>query len=123
MGQGYLNNLEVVWETLENIEGDTVFVDHQLSPVQPDDGAGAGGPMSPDKDHLLAMTLQSEDEALCNKEREWQNFKEKHLGDTEGLSDSELAVRLQEAENAAAEEERKVGAGSSVDAQGQGQAI
>ena len=85
--QGFLNNLEVVWETLENIEGDTVFVDHQLSPVQPDDGAGAGGPMSPDKDHLLAMTLQSEDEALCNKEREWQNFKEKHLGDTEGLSE------------------------------------
>ena len=85
--QGFLNNLEVVWETLENIEGDTVFVDHQLSPVQPDDGAGAGGPMSPDNDHLLAMTLQSEDEALCNKEREWQNFKEKHLGDTEGLSE------------------------------------
>merc|ERR1719458_785046 len=99
--------MDVVWETLENIEGDTVFVNHQLTPVHPDVEAGAGAG-SPDRDHLLAMSLQQEDEAQRNKEREWQDFKEKHLGDTEGLSDSELAARLQEAENAAAEEERQV---------------
>jgi len=119
--QGFLNNIDVVWETLENIEGDTVFVNHQLSPVQPDSGAGAGGG-SPDGDHLLAMSLQQADEAQRHKEREWQDFKEKHLGDTEGLSDSELAARLQEAENAAAEEERQGGAegGGHRAVQGQG---
>merc|ERR1719233_2632735 len=102
--QGFLNNIDVVWETLENIEGDTVFVNHQLSPVQSDAGAGAHD------DHLLAMSLQHADEAQRHKEREWQNFKEKHFGDTGGLlSDSELAARLQETENAAAEEERLVG--------------
>ena len=84
--QGFLHQLDVVWETLENIEGDTVFVDHQLNPVQPHAEAGAGGG-SPDQDHLLAMSLQKEDEAQRDKDREWQNFKEKHLGNTEGLTE------------------------------------
>ena len=84
--QGFLHQLDVVWETLENIEGDTEFVDHQFNPVQPDAEAGASG-TSADQDHLLAMTLQQEDEAQCTKDREWQNFKDKHLGDTEGLSE------------------------------------
>ena len=57
--QGFLHQLDVVWETLENIEGDTVFVDHQLNPVQPDAEAGAGGG-SPDQDHLLANHVSSE---------------------------------------------------------------
>jgi len=108
--QGFLNNLEVVWETLENIEGDTEFLDHQFNQVQPEAEAGAGG-TSADQDHLLAMTLQREDEAQCHKDRQWQDFKEKHLGDTEGLTDEQLAARLQEAENVAAEEERQEGAG------------
>eukprot|EP00090_Calanus_glacialis_P020217 TRINITY_DN3109_c0_g1_i2.p1 TRINITY_DN3109_c0_g1~~TRINITY_DN3109_c0_g1_i2.p1 ORF type:complete len:509 (-),score=176.69 TRINITY_DN3109_c0_g1_i2:179-1705(-) len=120
--QGFLHQLDVVWETLENIEGDTVFVDHQLNPVQPDAEAGASGG-SPDQDHLLAMSLQKEDEAQRDKDREWQNFKEKHLGNTEGLTDSELAARLQEAENAAAEEERQEGESAGGHGEAQGQAI
>ena len=80
--QGFLHQLDVVWETLENIEGDTEFVDHQFNQVQPEAEAGAGG-TSADQDHLLAMTLQREDEAQCHKDREWQ----KHLGDTEGLTE------------------------------------
>jgi len=93
--QGFLQQPEVVWETLENIEGDTVFVDHLMNPLQ---SSSTGG--SPDQDHLLAMSLQKQDEAQYLKEKEWENFKE-NLGDTKDLTDAELAARLQEAENAA----------------------
>eukprot|EP00092_Neocalanus_flemingeri_P087496 GFUD01110432.1.p1 GENE.GFUD01110432.1~~GFUD01110432.1.p1 ORF type:complete len:518 (-),score=208.74 GFUD01110432.1:160-1713(-) len=121
--QGFLQQLDTVWETLENIEGDTEFVDHQFNPAQPEAEAGAAGTSS-DQDHLLARTLQREDEAHRDKDREWQHFKEKHLGDTEGLTDEQLAARLQEAENVAAEEERQEveGAGRSRE-EGAGQSI
>jgi len=97
--QGFLKNIDIVWETLDNIEGDTVFVNHKMNSIKP-----AGG--STDDDHILAMSLQQENETRLQKEREWQDFREQHLGDNGGLSDSELAARLQEAENAAVENER-----------------
>ena len=37
--QGFLNQPHVVWETLDNIQGDTVFVDQDFNVVQ-DQGRG-----------------------------------------------------------------------------------
>jgi len=94
--QGFLNQQSVVWETLQTVEGDTVFVDHKLNPLQPE---------GPDQDHLIAAALQKQNETRCQQDREWQSYKESQLGNTEGLSDSELAARLQEVENAAVQGE------------------
>ena len=38
--QGFLNQPHVVWETLDNIQGDTVFVDQDFNVVQ-DQGRGS----------------------------------------------------------------------------------
>ena len=76
--QGFLNQQSVVWETLQTVEGDTIFVDHKLNPLQPE---------GPGQDHLIAAALQKQNETRCQQDREWQSYKESQLGNTEGLSE------------------------------------
>lgn len=103
---GFLDQEDVVWETLDSVQGDTVFVDKQFKVV---DSRGAeagvasvGGP----SDHELAMSLQRQDAAGVDRDQAWTQFKHEQLGeDGAQLSDEELARRLQEAEMAAAQSE------------------
>lgn len=109
--QGFLDQTKVVWETLGNIEGDTEFVDHEFQSVQLENQATIPtnhltGEHSLDKDHALAVALGKEEEAGREREKEWEQFKDQ-LGSSEGLTDEQLATRLQEAENQAAAEEAR----------------
>jgi len=106
--QGFLDQPKVVWETLGNIEGDTVFVDHQFH-----QGKEAGGEAS---DHRLALALGRQEEQARHRDQEWEEYKEQ-LGSPGELTDAQLAARLQEAENQAAAEEARQG-----DRQTQGEA-
>jgi len=100
--QGFLHQADVVWETLDNIQGDTVFVDQQFNIVQSQGGC-EGGVEDETSDHLLAMSLQRQDDEAGHRDQEWQQFKQQNLGpDGNQLSDEELARRLQEVENAEA---------------------
>jgi len=106
--QGFLDQPKVVWETLGNIEGDTVFVDHQFH-----QGKEAGGEAS---DHRLALALGRQEEQARHRDQEWEEYKEQ-LGSPGELTDAQLAARLQEAENQAAAEEAR-----QADRQTQGEA-
>ena len=99
--QGFLNEASVVWETLENIEGDGDFVDSDFVPVPP---RSVESMMTPadrqaqeDSDYLLALTLQEEDKKNVDKYKEWEQFKVET--GMEGLTDEQLAKRLQEEED------------------------
>ncbi|KFM70026.1 Protein FAM63B, partial [Stegodyphus mimosarum] len=100
--QGFLNE-NVVWETLNNIEGDGQFVDSSFVLVPP---KSSNLPLSPnvseeqqiDQDYLVALSLQEEQQKQQNSELEWEDFKKKKLGVSNGLTDEELAKRLQEEE-------------------------
>ena len=101
------NAQDVVWESLDSVQGDTVFVDHQFNTVSSGGeaaGAGAGGQ---DRDHQLAVSLQKQDAEAVSQDREWAEFKQRHLGagqeEAGQLSDEELARRLQQVEISAAE--------------------
>jgi len=103
--QGFLSQESIVWETLGNIEGDTEFVDGSFKSV-----GVVGERLGGEADAVLAQRLQKEEQQGRDREQMWQKFKDKHLGDTEGLSDAELAARLQAAEERAAQGEAE-GAG------------
>ena len=75
--QGFLNQPHVVWETLDNIQGDTGFVDQDFNVVE---SQAEGSSSSGDRDHLLAVSLQQRDEEAREREQEWQQFKQEHLG-------------------------------------------
>ena len=86
-------------------QGDTVFVDQQFNIVtSAGEAAGAGGQ---DRDHQLAVSLQKQDAEAVSQDREWAEFKQRHLGagqeEAGQLSDEELARRLQQVEISAAE--------------------
>ena len=104
--QGYLHQGDVVWESLDSVQGDTVFVDQHFNTVTSGGeaaGAGAGGQ---DRDHQLAVSLQQQDAEAVARDREWAEFKQRHLGagqEEAQLSDEELARRLQQVEISAAE--------------------
>jgi len=105
--QGFLDQADVVWETLDNIQGDTVFVDQHFNLVQSQgcNVAGSGTMSGERSDHEIAMSLQKQDLEGSKRDKEWDDFKQKHLGGNQDqLSDEELARRLQEVENAAAEQ-------------------
>jgi len=106
--QGFLHQPQVVWETLDNIQGDTVFVDQDFNVVSEQGEMTA----SPDSDHLLAVSLQQRDEEASQRDQEWQQFKQEHLGGNQEISDQELARRLQEVENQAVGEESSRGSPS-----------
>ena len=82
--QGFLNQPNVVWETLDNIQGDTGFVDQDFNVVE-NQGEDSE---SPDRDHLLAVPLQQRNDQASQREQEWQQFKQEHLG---GAADQQLS--------------------------------
>ena len=107
--QGFLGQEDLVWETLGNIEGDSSFVNHvfQATGVDPRVVTEVAGEQ---QDRLLAETLQRECEEADQREALFEQFKQDQLGATVGLTDEELAARLQEVENRA----NQVGVAGSV---------
>lgn len=107
--QGFLSEPSVVWETLSNIEGDGRFVDQEFVLVPPKQSAGPSSSsgldfLSPDQvkqqedqDYLLALSLQEEFTKELEQLKEWERGKTE-TGMT-GLSDEELARRLQQQEH------------------------
>ncbi|KAG8198506.1 hypothetical protein JTE90_017372 [Oedothorax gibbosus] len=101
--QGFVNE-NVVWETLNNIEGDGQFVDSNFVLVPPKSSSEM--PMTSDvseekqidQDFLVALSLQEEQQKQQSSEQEWEDFKKSRLGISDGLTDEELARRLQEEE-------------------------
>lgn len=89
--QGFLQEEQVVWESLHNVDGDSCFCDsefHLSHSLGKGSGAG-GGSSSPEKqlqvdqDYLIALSLQQQQPAPQG---------------TLGLSDLELAQQLQQEE-------------------------
>lgn len=120
--QGFLTETNVVWETLNNIEGDGQFVDSNFVTVPPK--IAPEGPISlaenvgteqqVDQDYLVALSLQQEQQSHRKKDLEWESFKEENLGATKNMTDEELARRLQEEEQRLAAECSSPGSGQSV---------
>ncbi|XP_023345436.1 ubiquitin carboxyl-terminal hydrolase MINDY-1 [Eurytemora carolleeae] len=119
--QGFLSQKEVVWETLANIEGDCSFVNSTFKDSGVDSrlencSAAANPAEALEQEYVhissewcrrLAEVLQREGEEATQREQLFQEFKQNHLGGHEQLTDGELAARLQEAENAAAQEDER----------------
>lgn len=107
--QGYLNQSDVVWETLANIEGDCHFLNHLFQTSGVDERLqGKDLPQdATDRDRYLAEALQREGEEVTQRESLFQMFKNKHFGDNREMSDEELAKKLQEVENRAAQERER----------------
>lgn len=90
----------MIWETLNNIEGDGRFVDEEFQIVPPKVQAPLLSleemKMQEDQDYLIALSLQEEykKEAEQSIKQEWEDAK---LGE---LTDEELAKRLQMQEDA-----------------------
>ncbi|XP_078666303.1 ubiquitin carboxyl-terminal hydrolase MINDY-1-like isoform X3 [Branchiostoma floridae x Branchiostoma belcheri] len=93
--QGFLGEPNVVWETLSNVEGDSTFVDADFRTTVPNHGGSAQVPLSSqqqiDQDYLVALTLQQE--AAQDGEQQ-----------PAAMSDLELAKKLQEEEDARAQQ-------------------
>jgi hypothetical protein len=114
--QGFLKESTVVWETLNSIDGDGQFVDSNFitappkaSPkLSPSKTATSPTNLSPeqqlDQDLQLAKALTESDAQQHQRDEEWESYKETRLGDTSGLTDEELARRLQEEENSQVQE-------------------
>ena len=76
--QGFLHQGDVVWESLDSVQGDTVFVDQHFNTVTSGgEAAGAGGQ---DRDHQLAVSLQKQDAEAVSQDREWAEFEQRHMG-------------------------------------------
>ncbi|CAG2108771.1 unnamed protein product, partial [Medioppia subpectinata] len=97
--QGFIIENNVVWETLNNIEGDTQFVDGDfvLVPPKPALTTPVVSQQQIDQDYLVALSLQEEHKRQIETSKEWDQFK--HESGMEGLTDEELAKRLQEEED------------------------
>ncbi|RWS13118.1 hypothetical protein B4U79_03794 [Dinothrombium tinctorium] len=91
--QGFLTESNVVWETLNNIENDGQFVDSDFNLVPPKTIPPVNSQQQVDQDYLIALSLQEEAKKESETEKEWENFKVE--AGMEGLSDEELARRLQ----------------------------
>lgn len=102
--QGFLNESNVIWETLNNIEGDGEFVDHEFALVPPKKISSTSMEYmsaeevknQEDQDYLLALSLQEEYKKELEQVKEWERDKVES-GMVE-LSDEELARRLQQEE-------------------------
>lgn len=103
----------MVWETLNNIEGDGQFVDGEFVTVPPKASLALLDPadtkLQVDQDYLIALSLQEENKKESAADKEWEMFKSE--AGMEGLDDHELAKRLQMQEDkqtaAAAQKEAK----------------
>merc|ERR1711971_463383 len=116
--QGFLKESTVVWETLNSIDGDGQFVDSNFitappkaSPkLSPSKTATWATNLSPeqqlDQDLQLDKALTESDAQQHQRDEEWESYKETRLGDTTGLTDEELAKKLQDIEESIAEQQQ-----------------
>uniref|UniRef100_H0UY76 Ubiquitin carboxyl-terminal hydrolase n=1 Tax=Cavia porcellus TaxID=10141 RepID=H0UY76_CAVPO len=114
--QGFLTEEKVVWESLHNVDGDGNFCDSDFHLRPPSDPETVyKGPQDQiDQDYLMALSLQQEQQ---NQEINWEEI-------PEGISDLELAKKLQEEEDRRASQfyqEQERAAAAAVSAQPQGQ--
>ncbi|XP_005998790.1 ubiquitin carboxyl-terminal hydrolase MINDY-2 isoform X2 [Latimeria chalumnae] len=110
--QGFLTEEKVVWESLHSVDGDGNFCDSEfhLRPPSDPDTVYRGQQDQIDQDYLMALSLQQEQQS---QDLNWEQI-------PEGISDLELAKKLQEEEDRRAsqfyQEQEQAAA-----AQGQGQ--
>lgn len=106
--QGFLHERNVVWETLNNVEGDHYFVDSEFhtytkpapaEPVLPPD-VSVNSDEQVNHDYLLAMSLQQELQYVEQIDR--PDASQPQRQQRPQLSDAELAARLQAEEDAQA---------------------
>ncbi|XP_006831665.1 PREDICTED: protein FAM63B isoform X2 [Chrysochloris asiatica] len=117
--QGFLTEEKVVWESLHNVDGDGNFCDSEfhLRPPSDPETVYRGQQDQIDQDYLMALSLQQEQQS---QEINWEQI-------PEGISDLELAKKLQEEEDRRAsqyyqEQEQAAAAAASTSTQAQGQA-
>ncbi|XP_060894758.1 ubiquitin carboxyl-terminal hydrolase MINDY-2 isoform X1 [Labrus mixtus] len=115
--QGFLTEEKVVWESLHNVDGDGNFCDSEfrLRPPSDPETVYRGQQDQIDQDYLMALSLQQEQQS---QDLQWEQL-------PEGISDLELAKKLQEEEDRRAsqyyqEQEQEQAAAAAAQAQ-QGQ--
>ncbi|XP_069480457.1 ubiquitin carboxyl-terminal hydrolase MINDY-2 isoform X2 [Ambystoma mexicanum] len=89
--QGFLTEDKIVWESLHNVDGDGNFCDAEfhLRPPSNPETVYEGQQDQIDQDYLIALSLQQEQQ---NQDIDWEQI-------PEGISDLELAKKLQEEED------------------------
>ncbi|XP_037767233.1 ubiquitin carboxyl-terminal hydrolase MINDY-2 isoform X5 [Chelonia mydas] len=89
--QGFLTEEKVVWESLHNVDGDGNFCDSEfhLRPPSDPETVYRGQQDQIDQDYLMALSLQQEQQS---QDIDWEQI-------PEGISDLELAKKLQEEED------------------------
>uniref|UniRef100_A0ABI7YK82 Ubiquitin carboxyl-terminal hydrolase n=1 Tax=Felis catus TaxID=9685 RepID=A0ABI7YK82_FELCA len=114
--QGFLTEEKVVWESLHNVDGDGNFCDSEfhLRPPSDPETVYRGQQDQIDQDYLMALSLQQEQQS---QEINWEQI-------PEGISDLELAKKLQEEEDRRAsqyyqEQEQAAAAAASASPQAQ----
>ncbi|XP_037689772.1 ubiquitin carboxyl-terminal hydrolase MINDY-2 isoform X2 [Choloepus didactylus] len=116
--QGFLTEEKVVWESLHNVDGDGNFCDSgfHLRPPSDPETVYRGQQDQIDQDYLMALSLQQEQQS---QDINWEQI-------PEGISDLELAKKLQEEEDRRAsqyyqEQEQAAAATASASTQTQSQ--
>ncbi|XP_073159849.1 ubiquitin carboxyl-terminal hydrolase MINDY-2 isoform X2 [Lepidochelys kempii] len=115
--QGFLTEEKVVWESLHNVDGDGNFCDSEfhLRPPSDPETVYRGQQDQIDQDYLMALSLQQEQQS---QDIDWEQI-------PEGISDLELAKKLQEEEDRRASQyyqEQEQAAAAAAQAQMQGAA-
>ncbi|CAB1424053.1 unnamed protein product [Pleuronectes platessa] len=116
--QGFLTEEKVVWESLHNVDGDGNFCDSEfrLRPPSDPETVYRGQQDQIDQDYLMALSLQQEQQS---QDLQWEQL-------PEGISDLELAKKLQEEEDRRAsqyyQEQEQEQAAAAAAAQGQQEA-
>ncbi|XP_075714055.1 ubiquitin carboxyl-terminal hydrolase MINDY-2 [Rhinoderma darwinii] len=89
--QGFLTEENIVWESLHNVDGDGNFCnsDFHLRPPSEPETVYQGQQDQIDQDYLMALSLQQEQQ---NQDIDWEQI-------PEGISDLDLAKKLQEEED------------------------
>ncbi|OCT86988.1 ubiquitin carboxyl-terminal hydrolase MINDY-2 [Xenopus laevis] len=89
--QGFLTEENIVWESLHNVDGDGNFcnAEFHLRPPSDPQTVYQGQQDQIDQDYLMALSLQQEQQ---NQDIDWEQI-------PEGISDLELAKKLQEEED------------------------
>ncbi|KAM8876252.1 ubiquitin carboxyl-terminal hydrolase MINDY-2 [Synchiropus picturatus] len=89
--QGFLTEEKIVWESLHNVDGDGNFCDSEfrLRPPSDPETVYRGQQDQIDQDYLMALSLQQEQQS---QDVQWEQL-------PEGMSDMELAKKLQEEED------------------------
>lgn len=115
--QGFLTEEKVVWESLHNVDGDGNFCDSEfhLRPPSGPETVYRGQQDQIDQDYMMALSLQQEQQS---QDLNWAQL-------PEGVSDLELAKKLQEEEDRRASQfyqEQEEAAAAQAQAQGEEQA-